>query len=133
MEYTALKRGRLNELPLWVEIDSHPMSNESRSPFFCSRGSFIDDNEIHFSLDAAILKAFVLDQVGVTDEDIVYSKDPDEVLQAVNEGRAEAGFILNPVSVTQLRSIALNDERMPPKTTYFYPKVLSGLTIYKMD
>ena len=46
---------------------------------------------------------------------------------------AEAGFILNPVRSTQLRAIALNDERMPPKTTYFYPKVLSGLTIYKMD
>jgi uncharacterized protein (DUF1015 family) len=85
------------------------------------------------SLDAAILKAFILDQVGVTSEDIVYSKDPDEVLQAVDEGNAEAGFILNPVQVAQLRSIALNDERMPPKTTYFYPKVLSGLTIYKMD
>jgi uncharacterized protein (DUF1015 family) len=84
-------------------------------------------------LDAAILKAFILDQVGVTSEDIVYSKDPDEVLQAVNEGGAEAGFLLNPVQVAQLRSIALNDERMPPKTTYFYPKVLSGLTIYKMD
>ncbi len=85
------------------------------------------------SLDAAILKAFILDQVGVASEDIVYSIDPDEVLQAVNEGSAEAGFILNPVQVAQLRSIALNDERMPPKTTYFYPKVLSGLTIYKMD
>lgn len=85
------------------------------------------------SLDAAILKAFILDQVGVADEDIVYSKDPDEVLQAVNEASAEAGFILNPVQVAQLRAIALNDERMPPKTTYFYPKVLSGLTIYKMD
>jgi uncharacterized protein (DUF1015 family) len=85
------------------------------------------------NLDAAILKAFILDQVGVASEDIVYSKDPDEVLQSVNEGNAEAGFILNPVQVGQLRSIALNDERMPPKTTYFYPKVLSGLTIYKMD
>jgi len=84
-------------------------------------------------LDAAILKAFIFDQVGVASEDIVYSKDPDEVVQAVNEGQAEAGFILNPVQVGQLRAIALNDERMPPKTTYFYPKVLSGLTIYKMD
>lgn len=85
------------------------------------------------SLDAVILKAFILDQVGVSSEDIVYSKDPEQVVSAVNEGLAEAGFILNPVSVNQLRAIALNDERMPPKTTYFYPKVLSGLTIYKMD
>ncbi len=85
------------------------------------------------SLDAAILKAFIFDQVGVKSEDITYSKDPDEVIASVADGRAEAGFILNPVLVKQLKAVALNDERMPPKTTYFYPKVLSGLTIYKMD
>ena len=92
-----------------------------------------DGSKDYRSLDAAILKAFILDQVGVASEDIVYSKDPDEVMQAVNEGQAEAGFLLNPVQVAQLRAVALNDERMPPKTTYFYPKVLSGLTMYKMD
>jgi len=84
-------------------------------------------------LDAAILKAFIFDQVGVQMDDIVYSKDPAEVMAAVDEGQADAGFILNPVQVKQLKVIALNDERMPPKTTYFYPKVLSGLTMYKMD
>ena len=85
------------------------------------------------SLDAAILKSFIFDQVGVLSEDIVYSKDPSEVISAVHEGQADAGFILNPVLIRQLKTIALNDERMPPKTTYFYPKVLSGLTMYKMD
>ena len=51
----------------------------------------------------------------------------------VDFGQVEAGFIMNPVKVAQLKAIALNGERMPPKTTYFYPKVLSGLTVYKMD
>lgn len=85
------------------------------------------------TLDAAILKSFIFDQVGVQSEDIVYSKDPHEVMDIINEGKADAGFILNPVLVKQLKAVAQNDERMPPKTTYFYPKVLSGLTIYKMD
>ncbi len=85
------------------------------------------------NLDAAILKSFIFDQVGVTPEDIDYSKDPVEVMTTIQEGKADAGFILNPVPIKQLRAIALNDERMPPKTTYFYPKILSGLTIYKMD
>jgi len=40
---------------------------------------------------------------------------------------------MNPVSIQQFKAIALNAERMPPKTTYFYPKVLSGLTVYKID
>ena len=51
----------------------------------------------------------------------------------VNEHQADASFIMNPVKIEQLKAVALNGERMPPKTTYFYPKVLSGLTVYKMD
>lgn len=94
----------------------------------------VKEGSTHYkNLDAAILKAFVFDQVGVKSEDIVYSKDPSEVMAEVEEGRADAGFILNAVTVKQLKAVALNDERMPPKTTYFFPKVLSGLTIYKMD
>ncbi len=85
------------------------------------------------NLDSAILKAFILDPAGVASEDIVYSKDPEEVLAAVGNGEAEAGFILNPVPIKQLKAVALNGEKMPPKTTYFYPKVLSGLTVYKME
>lgn len=85
------------------------------------------------SLDAAILKSFVFDQVGIESDDIIYTKDLNEVLEMVNENKAAAGFILNPVKISQLKTIALNGEKMPPKTTYFYPKVLSGLVAYKMD
>ncbi|MBI3601305.1 MAG: DUF1015 domain-containing protein [Candidatus Omnitrophica bacterium] len=85
------------------------------------------------NLDAVILKSFIFDQVGVSPEDIEYSKDPMEVITTVQEAKADAGFVLNPAQIKQLKAIALNDERMPPKTTYFYPKVLSGLTVYKMD
>ncbi len=84
-------------------------------------------------LDATILKYFVLDRMHVKSEDITYTKDIDEVTALVDEGQADAGFIMNPVKVQQLKDIALNGERMPPKTTYFYPKVLSGLTVYKLD
>jgi len=83
-------------------------------------------------LDATILKFFVFDRAGVKSEDIMYTKDLNEVIHKVDEGEAQAGFLMNPVKIQQLRNIALNGERMPPKTTYFYPKVLSGLTIYKI-
>jgi len=85
------------------------------------------------NLDATILKSFVFDRVGVQTDDIIYTKDIDRVMHLVDFQQADAGFILNPVKISQLRAIALNGERMPPKTTYFYPKVLSGLTVYKMD
>jgi len=131
----------------WLVLLQRAGQNEHAFGFYNKQGMFLlrlknktlidkmvkEGSKEYHSLDAAILKAFILDQVGVTSEEIIYTKDPDELINAVNEGNAEAGFVLNPVQVGQLRAIALNDERMPPKTTYFYPKVLSGLTIYKMD
>ncbi len=83
-------------------------------------------------LDATILKYFVFDKLGVKSEDIIYTKDSLEVITKVDEGVAEAGFIMNPVKISQLKAVALNGEKMPPKTTYFYPKVLSGLTTHRI-
>lgn len=85
------------------------------------------------SLDATILKYFIFDRVKIASEEIVYKKDMKEAIDMVDNGQAAACFILNPVRVDQLKSVALNGEKMPPKTTYFYPKVLSGLTIYNME
>ena len=85
------------------------------------------------NLDATILKYFVFDKTAVASTDIMYTKDQDEVFSLVDNHQAQAGFIMNPVKISQLKAIALNGERMPPKTTYFYPKVLSGLTVYKFD
>ncbi|MBF0484697.1 MAG: DUF1015 domain-containing protein [Candidatus Omnitrophica bacterium] len=84
-------------------------------------------------LDAVILKNFVFDKLSIKSEDIMYTKDMNEVMNQVDNGQADAGFIMNPVRIEQLKAIALNGEKMPPKTTYFYPKVLSGLTVYKME
>jgi uncharacterized protein (DUF1015 family) len=56
----------------------------------------------------------------------------DECFRFIDDGKADAAFILNPVRIEQLRAIALNGEKMPPKTTYFYPKALSGIALYKL-
>jgi uncharacterized protein (DUF1015 family) len=86
------------------------------------------------SLDATILKYLIFDRVGIdASHDIIYTKDLQDAIGKVDSREAEASFILNSVKISQLKAVALNGERMPPKTTYFYPKVLSGLTVYKMD
>ncbi len=85
------------------------------------------------SLDATILKHFVFDKMGIESSDIIYTKSYEEIMEMVDNRQADAGFLLNPVKISQLKTIALNGERMPPKTTYFYPKVLSGLTVHKLD
>jgi uncharacterized protein (DUF1015 family) len=104
------------------------LKNKSLIPVHVKEGS--DDYK---KLDASILKSFIFDKIGVASTDIVYTKDIEDVTRMVDNGEAEAGFIMNPVKISELKAIALNGERMPPKTTYFYPKVLSGLTAYSMD
>ncbi len=104
------------------------LKNKSQIDEFIKEGS-----RDYRGLDSLILKAFVFDKMGIKTEDITYSnKDIDECFRVVDEGGAEAAFILNPVRIEQLRAIALNGEKMPPKSTYFYPKALSGIAMYKL-
>ncbi len=85
-------------------------------------------------LDSLILKAFVFDQLDIKSEDITYSnKDIEDCFNLIDNGMGDAAFILNPVRIEQLRAIALNGEKMPPKSTYFYPKALSGVALYSLE
>ncbi len=103
------------------------LKNKNQIDAFIKEGS-----QDYRSLDSLILKAFVFDKLGIKSEDITYcNKDMDECFSTVDNNENVAAFILNPVRIEQLRSIALNGEKMPPKTTYFYPKAISGLTMYK--
>jgi len=51
----------------------------------------------------------------------------------VDRKRAQICFLLNPVDVSQVMDIALAGEVLPQKSTDFYPKLLSGLTLYRLD
>lgn len=103
------------------------------------KNKFLVEENIHEgsseykNLDAVILKNLAFDKLGIVSEDIIYTKDFQQCISTVDNREAEASFILNPVKISQLKAIALNGEKMPPKTTYFYPKVLSGLTVYQME
>jgi uncharacterized protein (DUF1015 family) len=66
-------------------------------------------------------------------QNISYHRDAAEALAQVHGGAAQAAFLMNPVRVEQVRDIALAGEVLPQKSTDFYPKLLSGLTIYAMD
>lgn len=62
-------------------------------------------------------------------EKIRFIKVEAEVRQAVQDASTNVGFYLNPVGMQQLRDVVLAGERMPPKSTFFYPKVFTGLVI----
>jgi uncharacterized protein (DUF1015 family) len=85
-------------------------------------------------IDAVILEALVLKGVlGLTEEDIAakrgvgYTKSVDESLAVLEDGAYDAAFILRPTPVDAVREVAAEGETMPPKSTYFFPKLLSGL------
>jgi uncharacterized protein (DUF1015 family) len=85
-------------------------------------------------LDTAVLEALVLrGALGMSEDDIShlrglhYSKDLDDAIEAVESGRADAGFFMRATPVEQVREVAAAGESMPPKSTYFYPKVPTGL------
>ncbi|MFH1201273.1 MAG: DUF1015 domain-containing protein [Candidatus Omnitrophota bacterium] len=91
-----------------------------------------DGSSDYHRLDVVILHKLVLEKIfGLRDEDVIFVKDEYEAINMVDEGNAEAVFLLNSTKINQIRSIALNNERMPPKSTYFYPKLLSGSVIHK--
>jgi uncharacterized protein (DUF1015 family) len=85
-------------------------------------------------LDTAVLEALVLrGALGMSEDDIShlrgldYSKDLDDAIDAVKTGRADAGFFMRATPVEAVREVAETGESMPPKSTYFYPKVPTGL------
>jgi uncharacterized protein (DUF1015 family) len=85
-------------------------------------------------LDTAVLEALVLKgALGMSEDDIShlrgleYSKSLAHARESVESGRVDAGFFMCPTPVEQVREVAEAGESMPPKSTYFYPKIPTGL------
>ncbi len=64
---------------------------------------------------------------------IYYIRETGEAIELVDKGEAQIAFLVNATKLSQVRDLALNGEVLPQKSTDFYPKVLSGLTIYRLD
>jgi uncharacterized protein (DUF1015 family) len=92
------------------------------------------------SLDVVQLHKCLLEGVlGISEEairdqkNISYVRDAAEALARVREKAANVAFLMNPVRMRQVRDIAFAGEVLPQKSTDFYPKLLSGLTIYALE
>ncbi len=97
----------------------------------CNR--FIQEGPKEYkNLDVVILHKVLFDQIlKVSLPSISYEVNLERAINLVDEKAYDALFILNPTKIEQIRSIALGGEVMPQKSTYFYPKLLSGLLIHK--
>jgi uncharacterized protein (DUF1015 family) len=66
-------------------------------------------------------------------ENLSYIRDTAEAIARVRSGAANVAFLMNPARMQQIRDIAFGMEVLPQKSTDFYPKLLSGLTIYALE
>ena len=91
-------------------------------------------------LDVVLLHEGILEPaLGITPQavtaeaNLTYEREASAALEAVDSGRAQISFLLNPCDVEQVMRIATAGEVMPQKSTDFYPKLLSGITMYRVD
>ncbi len=96
--------------------------------------------EPYRTLDTAVLEAILLrGALGMGDQDIAerrglgYSHDAREAREAVESGTWDVAIFMRPTPVEQVRAVAATGEPMPPKSTFFYPKIPTGLVFSPLE
>ena len=85
-------------------------------------------------LDVSILQHIIIDHLlDVSEDDITYIPDIKQAQMKIENGEYQMAFLLNPLPVTTIKSIADANDRMPRKSTYFYPKLPTGLVINRLE
>jgi len=72
-------------------------------------------------------------QAATKEMNLTYEREAGAAIAAVDSGRAQVSFLLNAVDVEKVMQIATSNEVMPQKSTDFYPKLLSGITMYRIE
>ncbi|HTX16206.1 MAG TPA: DUF1015 domain-containing protein, partial [Candidatus Baltobacteraceae bacterium] len=129
-------------------IGVYPAAAEAAKAFYLfvlRRGTDLesvlpDQTEAQRGLDVVLLHRLILEKgLGITAEavasekNITYEREMEAALTAVDSGKAQIAFLLNPARIEQVAEIALGGDVLPQKSTDFYPKLLSGETIYRVE
>jgi uncharacterized protein (DUF1015 family) len=101
---------------------------------------FAHDHPEWRHLDTGILHGMIINKIlginsfDVTVKDYVkYVKDESEVVSLVRSNQYQLAFFLKPTRIQQVREIAMARKVMPPKSTYFYPKLITGIVINTLN
>lgn len=93
-------------------------------------------SDAYRSLDVTVLHTLLLEQIlGIDKENMAqqknlhYTRSIAEAISDVDNGKASAAFILNPTKIHEIKEVALAGDKMPQKSTYFYPKLITGLVM----
>ena len=91
----------------------------------------LDVTTLHVLLMEHILGVSTRDAVNT--DAVAYTHDAEEALAEAEAGRCQAALILNPPSAGEMIAVSLKGEKMPQKSTYFFPKLVTGLVIHKVE
>lgn len=99
-----------------------------------------DQSDAYKHLDVTILHKMILEMhLGIDDENmksqknLVYTRDAAEAVSEVKSGKYQCAFLINPTKISEIREVALANEKMPQKSTYFWPKLVTGIVINKFE
>ena len=105
-----------------------------------ARSAMPDAGDAYRSLDVAVLHAMILEPrfgIGAKElaeqKNITYTRDMSEAMRMVDDGRGQCAFLLPHPKVSQIRDVSLEGGKMPQKSTYFYPKLITGLYINGLE
>lgn len=126
----ALVTGTAGDIHL-LRLKEESVVSRSFMPDLSGPARGMDVNLLH----EGILKA----HLGIGAEEVAsqkyvdYFRDGEELTKGVREGSYQAGFLLNPTRLDQVREVSERGEKMPQKSTDFYPKLLTGLVLMRME
>lgn len=99
-----------------------------------------EKSEASRELDVSVLHTLVLERIlGIDKENmanqknLTYTRSLSEALESVKAGSSQCAFILNPTRVEEIGAVAAAGEKMPQKSTYFYPKLITGLVMNNLE
>ncbi|MBQ2615129.1 MAG: DUF1015 domain-containing protein [Clostridia bacterium] len=99
-----------------------------------------DKSDAYKHLDVTILHKMILEKyLGIDEENmkdqknLVYTRNAHKAIREVQNGTFDCAFLINPTKISEIKEIALANEKMPQKSTYFWPKMVTGIVINKFD
>jgi len=138
---------RLKETAAQRSIGAYPSGNGQRAFYLFQLRPGADLAQLlpnvpalQRELDVVLLHDGILEPaLGVTlqsatkEMNLTYEREASAAIAGVDSGKAQVSFLLNPVDVEKVVQIATANEVMPQKSTDFYPKLLSGITMYRIE
>lgn len=98
-----------------------------------------EKSEAYRGLDVSVLHSLILERLlGIDRENMAnqknlcYTRSMEEAIASVRSGESNCAFLLNPTRVQEIRDVAAAGEKMPQKSTYFYPKLITGLVMNQL-